>query len=62
MELIVIVLIAVVGGAVLALTLFSILWKIVAPAVENLLDWLIHTFGNENAAREVEEKWRGKGQ
>jgi hypothetical protein len=30
--------------------------KIVSGAVENRLDWLIHTFGNESAAREVKEK------
>ena len=34
--------------------------KIVSAAVENGLDWLIHTFGNESAAREVKEKWREK--
>jgi hypothetical protein len=32
--------------------------KIVSAAVETGLDWLIHTFGNESAAREVKEKWR----
>jgi saccharopine dehydrogenase-like NADP-dependent oxidoreductase len=35
--------------------------KIVSAAVETGLDWLIHTFGNESAAREVKEKWREKG-
>jgi hypothetical protein len=35
--------------------------KIVSAAVETGLDWLIHTFGNESAAREVREKWREKG-
>jgi hypothetical protein len=34
---------------------------IASAAVETGLDWLIHTFGNESAAREVKEKWREKG-
>ena len=34
--------------------------KIVSAAVENGLDWLIHAFGNESAAREVKEQWREK--
>jgi hypothetical protein len=36
--------------------------KIVSAAVETGLDWPIHTFGNESAAREVREKWREKGE
>lgn len=50
--------IAVIGGVFLAIVLMTLIWKIVSPATENLLDWLIHTFGNERAAREVEEKWK----
>ena len=50
--------VAVIGGVFLAAVLMTVIWKIVSPATENLLDWLIHTFGNERAAREVEEKWK----
>jgi hypothetical protein len=34
---------------------------IVSAAVETGVDSLIHTFGNESAAREMKEKWREKG-
>ena len=50
--------VAAIGGVFLAAVLMTVIWKIVSPATENLLDWLIHTFGNERAAREVEEKWK----
>ena len=51
---------AVVGGVALAVVLMGVIWKVVSRAVDNGLDWLIHTFGNERAAREVEEKWRSR--
>ena len=51
---------AVVGGVLLAVALMVVIWKVVSGAVENGLDWLIHNFGNERAARKVEEKWREK--
>jgi hypothetical protein len=38
---------AVVGGVLLTVALMTVLWKIVSAAVDNGLDWLIHTFGNE---------------
>lgn len=50
--------VAVVGGVLLALGMMAVIWKVVSRAVENGLDWLIHTFGNERAALEVEEKWK----
>lgn len=53
MELLIVV---VIGGVFLAFVLMSVIWKIVSPATDNLLDWLIHTFGNERAAKDVEEK------
>ena len=53
-------LIAVAGGVILAVVLMVLMWKIVSRAVDNGMDWLIHTFGNERAAREVEAKWRKK--
>lgn len=49
---------ATIGGVLLATVLMGLIWKVVSAAVENGLDWLIHTFGNERAAREVEERWR----
>lgn len=49
---------SIIGGVVLAALLMMVLWKVVSAAVENGLDWLIDTFGNERAAHEVEEKWR----
>lgn len=52
---------AVIGGVILALLLLKLIWTVVSAAVDNGLDWLIHTFGNDRAAREVEEKWRTRG-
>lgn len=49
---------ALIGGVLLAVVLMTVIWKVVSRAVDNGLDWLIHTFGNEQAARKVEEKWR----
>lgn len=54
------VIVAVVGGVVLKLGLFAIIWKVVSAAVDNLLDWAILHFSNERAANEVEEKLRHK--
>lgn len=50
-----------IAGVLLAIALATVIWKVVSAAVENGLDWLIHTFGNERAARKVEEKWRRRG-
>lgn len=49
---------AVVAGILLAAALWKVIWRVVSGAVDNGLDWLIHTFGNDAAARRVEEKWR----
>jgi hypothetical protein len=51
---------AVLGGVLLAAALATVIWKVVSGAVDNGLDWLVHTFGNESAAGKVEEKWREK--
>jgi hypothetical protein len=48
--------IAVFGGVVFGLVLLSLIWKIVSRAADNELDWLIHNFGNERAAKRIEEK------
>jgi hypothetical protein len=46
----------------LAIVLLRVTWLVISRAVDNGLDWLIHTFGNERAAQRVGEKWRSKGQ
>lgn len=51
---------AVVGGVLLSVAVMTVLWKVISRAFDNGLDWLIHTFGNEQAAKRIEEKWRGK--
>jgi hypothetical protein len=53
--------IAVAGGVLFGLVLLSLIWKIVSRAVDNGLDWMIHNFGNEQAARRIEEKRRRQG-
>lgn len=57
MELIIFGLVALLGGIALAVVVWIIIWK----ATGNAFDWLIHTFGNERAAAEIEEKWRKQG-
>ena len=49
---------AVVAGILFAAALWAVLWRVVSRAVDNGLDWLIHTFGNREAAKRIEEKWR----
>ena len=49
---------AVVAGIVLAVALMTMLWKVFSRAFNNGFEWLIHTFGNEQAAKKIEEKWR----
>ena len=49
---------ALIGGVVLAAAVTTVLWKVFSSAFDNGLDWLIHTFGNEQAAKRIEEKWR----
>ena len=49
-----------IAGLVLAVALFKVIWVVVSAAVDNLLDWAILHFGNERAAKEVEEKLRRK--
>jgi hypothetical protein len=51
---------AVIGGVVLAGALLVVIWKIVSAAVDNGMDWLIHTFRNDQAAKRVEQKWRNR--
>ncbi len=39
----------VVGGILLALVLLRVIFLVVGSAVDNLLDWLVLTFGNDEA-------------
>lgn len=52
--------IAVVGGLLLAVVLMVLIWAIVGRAVGNLLDWLILTFGNPDAVEEVKRRRAGE--
>ena len=51
---------ALAGGVLLAVAVITVAWKVFSRAFDNGLDWLIHTFGNEQAARKIEEKWRSR--
>lgn len=53
---------AVIGGVLLAVVLLRVIWVVVSRAVDNGLDWLVLTFGNDRAARSVEEKLRSREQ
>lgn len=53
---------AVAGGVILALGLARVIWVVVSRAVDNGLDWLVVNFGNDRAAKRVEEKWRSREQ
>ena len=46
----------IVGGVVLAAALLTVVWKVVSAAVDNGLDWLIETFGNEDAREDLERR------
>jgi hypothetical protein len=45
---------AVVAGVLFAVTMMVVIYRAVGAA----FDWLIYTFGNERATKEVEERWR----
>ena len=53
---------AAIGGLLLATVLMKLVWTVISAAVENGMDWFIHTFGNDRAARQVEEKWEHREQ
>jgi hypothetical protein len=52
--------VSVIGGVLLAVALMIFIWRVVSRAVDNGMDWLIHTFGNDQAAKRVEQKWRSR--
>ena len=49
------ILVAVLGGVVLALALWKVIWIVVSQAVDNLLTWAIFTFGNDEAVKRQKE-------
>ena len=49
--------IAAIGGVALGL----FLWWVVFRAVTRAFEWLIYTFGNEQAAQRIEERWLQRG-
>jgi hypothetical protein len=46
----------VVAGAVFAVIMMVVIYRAVSAA----FDWLIYTFGNDRAAKEVEKRWLSK--
>ena len=48
------------AGVLLSIVVLAAAWKVFSKAFDNGLDWLIHTFGNEQAAKKIEEKWRSR--
>jgi len=44
----------IIGGILLALALAKLIYEVVSHAVDNLLDWVIHTFGNAEAVEKRE--------
>lgn len=52
---------AVIGGVLLALVLLKLIWTVVSAAVDNGLDWLIHTLAtNVQPARSKRNGERGE--
>ena len=46
---------AVIGGILLALILWTVIYQVVGRAVDNLIRWAIYNFGNEKAAERLRE-------
>lgn len=47
---------AAIAGVLLAIALFKLIWVIVGSAVGNLFDWVVYTFGNEEAVRRLKQE------
>ena len=52
------ILIALVGGILLALVLGRLIMVITSRAVDNLIDWLVYTFASDEAVRRREREIR----
>ena len=50
------VLIAVVGGVLLALVLGRVIMVLTSRAVDNLIDWLVYTFASDDAVKRRERE------
>ena len=50
------ILVALVVIGILSIAFTIVLWNVVSHAVNNAFDWLILTFGNEEAARRLREE------
>lgn len=46
----------VVGGILLALILWKVIYDVVGSATNNLIRWAIYTFGNDDAAHRQKER------
>ncbi|HWC14120.1 MAG TPA: hypothetical protein VG929_05950 [Actinomycetota bacterium] len=44
-----------IAGVLLAIVLFKVIWVVVGRAVDNLLNWAIYNFGNDEAVRRLEK-------
>jgi hypothetical protein len=44
-------LIAIIGGIFLAVVLFRLILVVTFRAVDNFIDWLVYTFGSDDAVR-----------
>lgn len=53
------VLIAVIGGVLLAGLVMIFIWAIVGRAVGNLFDWVVLTFGNPEAVERLKRERAG---
>ena len=54
MKLVIVVALTLLLGIVAALVIFVVLYR----AMSNLIDWIIYTFGNGRAVRELEQRER----
>ena len=50
-----VVVLALLGGAVLAFGLWKLIWVIVSQAVDNFVAWAIYTFGYDQAVKRQKE-------
>lgn len=50
---------AAIAGVVFALAVFVVLYRVIGRAVDNLLRWLITTFGNESSRRRLDDDGQG---
>lgn len=54
------IIVAIVGGVLLAAALWKVIVLVVGPAVDNLIAWAILNFGNDDAVRRLREHENGR--